>query len=76
MICFGQPVSVSILGGQCFHFFANQSEESLDGEPLLKVEQPIVDIVNRPVIDAALEETGALKSSEPLSSITADGSTF
>ena len=76
MICFCHPVSISILGGRFFDLFANQSEEGLDDEPQLKVEQPMVDVLNRPVIDAVLEETGALKSSEPLSSIAADGSAF
>ena len=76
VIRFSQPVSIAILGGKAFDFFTDQSEEGLDDEPHLKVEQPIADVLNRPVIDAVLQATGALKSSEPLSSIAADGSTF
>ena len=76
VVRFSQPVPIAILGGQIFDLCADQSEEGLDNEHQLKVEQPIVDVLNRPVIDAVLEETESLGGSEPLSSVSADGSTF
>ena len=57
---FSQPVSITILGGQAFDLFADQSEESLDDEHQLKVKQPMFDVLYRPVIDAVLKEADSL----------------